>query len=64
MAQTRMELRLAARRAESLLITAVVPLLLLVFFGSLPILPSDYRTSSRVSLAWHSGPCRDVDRHG
>jgi ABC-2 type transport system permease protein len=39
-AQTGMELRLAARRGESLLITAVVPLLLLVFFGTLPILPN------------------------
>jgi ABC-2 type transport system permease protein len=35
-----MELVLSMRRGESLLITAVVPLLLLVFFGSMPILPA------------------------
>jgi ABC-2 type transport system permease protein len=35
-----MELRLSLRRGESLLITAIVPLLLLLFFGSVPLLPS------------------------
>jgi ABC-2 type transport system permease protein len=35
-----MELRLSLRRGESLLITALVPLLLLVFFGSVPLLPT------------------------
>lgn len=39
-AQTVMELRLAMRRGESLLITQVVPLLLLVFFGAVPVLPA------------------------
>jgi ABC-2 type transport system permease protein len=41
LAQTRMELVLAARRGESLLITAVVPLLLLLFFGSIPLVPAE-----------------------
>jgi ABC-2 type transport system permease protein len=40
LAQTRMELTLAFRRGESLLVTALVPLLLLVFFGYLPVLPA------------------------
>lgn len=40
LAQTRMELVLALRRAESLLITAVVPVALLVFFASAPVLPA------------------------
>ena len=40
LAQTRMELVLVLRRGESLLITLLVPLLLLVFFGYLPILPA------------------------
>jgi ABC-2 type transport system permease protein len=35
-----MELVLSLRRGESLLITAVVPIALLVFFGSMPILPA------------------------
>jgi len=35
-----MELRLAFRRGESLLITALVPLLLLLFFGYVPVLPA------------------------
>lgn len=38
-AQTAMELGLAFSRAESLLITAVMPLVLLVFFASVPVLP-------------------------
>jgi ABC-2 type transport system permease protein len=37
LAQTRMELVLAVRRGESLLITAVVPLALLLFFASVPL---------------------------
>jgi ABC-2 type transport system permease protein len=40
LAQAAMELRLSLRRGESLLITAIVPLLLLVFFGSVPLLPT------------------------
>jgi ABC-2 type transport system permease protein len=36
-AQTSVELRLTVRRGESLLITFVVPVLLLVFFASLGI---------------------------
>lgn len=37
LAQCAIELRLTLRRGESLLITAVIPLLLLVFFGSVPV---------------------------
>ena len=40
LAQLRLELTLSLRRGESLLITAVVPLLLLVFFGSIQFLPT------------------------
>lgn len=39
-AQLRIELLLTLRRGETLLITFAVPLLLLVFFGSVPLLPS------------------------
>jgi ABC-2 type transport system permease protein len=52
-----MELRLALRRGESLLITAVVPPLLLVFFGSVPVLlsgserPIDFLLPGILSLA-------------
>ena len=35
-----MELRLTARRGENLLVTLVIPVALLVFFASLPILPT------------------------
>jgi ABC-2 type transport system permease protein len=38
-AQTALELRLMARRGESVLITLVVPVLLLVFFASVAVLP-------------------------
>lgn len=39
-AQTGMELKLTLRRGESLLITIIVPVLLLVFFASLGIVPA------------------------
>ncbi len=39
-AQTGVELRLTFRRGESLLITLIVPVLLLVFFASLEIVPA------------------------
>jgi ABC-2 type transport system permease protein len=35
-----MELRLTARRGENLLVTLVIPVVLLVFFGSVPVLPA------------------------
>jgi ABC-2 type transport system permease protein len=38
-AMLEMELRLTARRLENLLVTLVLPALLLVFFGSVPVLP-------------------------
>ncbi len=38
-AQTRVELLLAFRRGENLLVTILIPLLLLVFFASVPLLP-------------------------
>lgn len=38
--QLGMELRLTARRGESVLVTAVVPVVILVFFASIDVLPS------------------------
>ena len=38
--QTRMELRLTARRGENVLVTIVIPVIVLVFFSSLAILPT------------------------
>ena len=40
LAQTTMELRLTARRGENLLVTLVIPVVLLVFFGSVNVLPA------------------------
>lgn len=40
LAQTRMELLLTARRGENVLITIIVPLVLLVFFASLGLVPA------------------------
>jgi ABC-2 type transport system permease protein len=40
LAQARMELRLTLRRGESVLVTLILPLLLLLFFGAVPVLPS------------------------
>ncbi|MBX6754302.1 ABC transporter permease [Thermorudis peleae] len=42
LAQTQMELRLLLRQGESVLITMVVPLALLVFFGALGVKPPGY----------------------
>ena len=39
-AQTRVELLLTLRRGESVLITLIVPVVLLVFFASLNIIPA------------------------
>ncbi len=39
LAQTRVELLLTARRGENLLVTLAIPLLLLVFFSIVPLLP-------------------------
>src|SRR5437660_7597760 len=39
LAQTRVELLLTLRRGESVLLTLVIPILLLVFFSSVDILP-------------------------
>ena len=39
-AQTRVELTVASRRGENLLVTILIPLLLLVFFASVPLLPA------------------------
>ena len=40
-AQTRIEILLAVRRVENLLVTLLIPPLLLVFFVVVPVLPSD-----------------------
>lgn len=39
LAQAAMELRLTARRGENLLVTLVIPVVLLLFFGSVPLEP-------------------------
>ena len=39
-AQARVELVVASRRGENLLVTILIPLLLLVFFASVPLLPA------------------------
>ena len=39
-AQTGMELRLTARRGESVLVTILIPAAVLLFFGSVPVLPT------------------------
>ena len=41
LAQARMELLLTVRRGESVLVTLVVPALLLLFFGSVAVPPTD-----------------------
>ena len=43
LAQLRIELALTLRRGETLLVTFGIPLVLLVFFGSVPLLPSGDR---------------------
>lgn len=40
LAQAAMELRLTSRRGENLLVTLVIPVVLLLFFGSVPIEPT------------------------
>jgi len=40
LAQTRVELLLTLRRGESVLITLIVPVVLLIFFASLNIIPA------------------------
>src|ERR1700675_2130115 len=40
MAQTGMELRLTARRGENVLVTIVIPVVVLLFFASVSVLPS------------------------
>jgi ABC-2 type transport system permease protein len=40
LAQTRMELRLTARRGENVLVTIVIPVVVLLFFASVAVLPS------------------------
>jgi len=42
LAQTRMELLLSLRRAEGILITMIVPVILLIFFASIGLKPDDY----------------------
>ena len=57
LAQTRMELLLSLRRGESVLVTLILPLLLLLFFGSVPLLPAaaerpiDYLLPGLLALA-------------
>jgi ABC-2 type transport system permease protein len=50
-AQLQIELILALRRGESLLITLVVPVVLLVFFGALAITPIDFLVPGILALA-------------
>ena len=40
LAQTGMELRLTARRGENVLVTIVIPVVVLLFFASVSVLPT------------------------
>jgi len=51
LAQLRVELILTLRRAESLLITVVVPVVLLVFFGAVAANPPDFLVPGLLALA-------------
>src|SRR5581483_9473758 len=51
LAQLRVELILTMRRGESLLITVVVPVLLLVFFGAVAANPPDFLVPGLLALA-------------
>jgi ABC-2 type transport system permease protein len=51
MAQLRVELVLTLRRGESLLITVVVPVVLLVFFGAVAANPPDFLVPGLLALA-------------
>ena len=51
LAQLRVELILAFRRGESLLITLVVPVVLLVFFGAVAASPPDFLVPGLLALA-------------
>jgi ABC-2 type transport system permease protein len=51
MAQIRVELILTLRRGESLLITIVVPVVLLIFFGAVAANPADFLVPGLLALA-------------
>jgi ABC-2 type transport system permease protein len=51
LAQLRIELTLTLRRGESLLITAVVPVVLLIFFGGIASNPPDFLVPGLLALA-------------
>lgn len=51
LAQLKVELRLTLRRGESLLITVVVPVVLLVFFGAVAMSPPDFLVPGLLALA-------------
>jgi ABC-2 type transport system permease protein len=51
LAQLRVELVLSFRRGESLLITLVVPVVLLVFFGAIAATPPDFLVPGLLALA-------------
>ena len=51
LAQLKVELTLTLRRGESLLITAVVPVVLLVFFGAVASTPPDFLVPGLLALA-------------
>jgi len=51
LAQLRVELILAFRRGESLLITLVVPVVLLIFFGAVAASPPDFLVPGLLALA-------------
>src|SRR5438270_13372726 len=51
LAQLRVELILTMRRGESLLITLVVPVVLLIFFGAVAASPPDFLVPGLLALA-------------
>ena len=65
-AQTRTELVLSLRNGEQLLVSIVIPLLLLVFFSLVDVLPAPRRGRRRRRLPRprRAGPGGDVQRHG
>src|SRR5258708_34564241 len=55
LAQLRVELILTLRRGESLLITLVVPVVLLIFFGAVAANPPEFLVPGVLALAVMSG---------
>ena len=64
LAQARVEVVLTLRRGESLLLVLGIPVLLLVFFSAVDVLPTGTDDPIDFLAAGHPRPRRHVDRHG